>query len=297
MSTHVAQGLLLVALAVSLAGVCRPASANACSAEAAGCTAAGAKDLVRLRDGQAFCGTILHREPGSYVLIVSENETKTIDAAEIECIAVGPGRLSTTRARQTTPERSVDIPDEGSHSVDLAFEWDLRVVGTTLMKRFTQSHVAAWSWGFGAGVGFGGALHLRPGGGAIDFELGVSGAVTYGTWRAVEGRSVAAVEQDTSLVLGLRLALGRRRSAVEGPGWSDVMLGVAWLPSYVDFYGRDVRSKGTINLAGVRLSLDLGSALGPTLGHSSMLRLVLSFLPYVGSLPTAASFGAGFVFH
>jgi hypothetical protein len=172
----------------------------------------------------------------------------------------------------------------------MALEWDVRLAGVALWKHYAQHGESAWSWGMGAGLGFGAALHydIDPASNAIDwygFELGLAGTVAYASWSQVNAGSTSVVEQDVSLRVGGRVA-----------PWPGVVFGLAWLPTYVDFYGQHVSSRGTINPAGLRISVDLGNANGPPV-RVLMLRIALSFLPYVGRLPSLLNLSAGIVFY
>jgi hypothetical protein len=280
----------------SIAGVLLASPPSAARAEACAnhpaCESAVGEDAVSLRDGGAVCGTIVYRDEGRSLIIVSAHQNRAIQWAEIACIASSADAAPPPAAAAPQPQpplaAPVDVPvvePELASPRQLALEWDVRVTGLALSKHYTQRDQAAWSWGMGAGLGFGAALYyaMHSPSGAIEgygFELGISGTVAYASWAELNAGSATLIEQDLSLRLGARLALS--------PG---VVIGAVWLPTYVDFYGRHVSSRGTINPAGMRFSLDLGS-----LENVFGLRIALAFLPYVGRLPSMLGLSVGMVF-
>jgi hypothetical protein len=284
------------------------ARAAECSNAATCKTSSGADaDIVQLRDGRALCGTVVHQERDRYVIIVTADATRTVSWDDVQCLTSNTraAQPEPTRARAASVETGAMRAEPEPHWGGLALDWDIRLIGSGLWKRYADRGVAAWSWGAGGGVGLGTALHLRTAAALnrsrgiswFDFELGITDAVSFGNWRQVNRSAAAMVEQDTSLVLGTRLALGKTQTIAGVQHWSGVMVGIAWIPTYVDFFGSAITSKGTINPAGIRLTADFGSAAGPDLGHSPLLRIALSWLPYVGHLPTALSIGVGLVFY
>jgi hypothetical protein len=141
------------------------------------------------------------------------------------------------------------------------------------------------------GVGFGATVHYALGmsGGLgpvywSDLELGVSGTVTYGTWHQINAGEATMIEQDLSLRVGTRFRFG-------GPT-SGIVAGISWLPTYVDFYGRQIKTPGTINPFGVRLTFDLGDSSG-SYRHATAFRMSFAYLPYVGRLPSMFIVSAG----
>ena len=77
-----------------------------------------------------------------------------------------------------------------------------------------------------------------------------------------------------------------------------MVVGVAWVPTYVRFFGStDFDSTGKLHPAGLRMTLDWGRISPARKGRVPGLRAAFTWLPYVGDLPTLISFGLGAVFY
>lgn len=274
-------------------------------AHALECAARGAckssEDLVELRDGSVLCGAILFRDDGhSLVVVDAAHHNRTISWDDIACMdqhaASAPASTPAQEPRAPQPPAAQPEPqdfalDEEPSERRFWLEWDVRFAGTTYWKRYTERDAAAWSWGMGGGLGFGATVHyaLDIGAGlgpihAADLELGVAGTVSYGRWHQINAGDAVMIEQDLSLRVGPRFRLG-------GPT-SGFLAGISWLPTYVDFYGRQIKTPGTINPLGMRVTFDIGDERG-TYRHTAVLRVALSFLPYVGRLPSMFTLSAG----
>lgn len=280
------------------------AQASECESDAR-CPVNGDQDLVQLRDGTAICGTIVHQQAGHSIIIVSDAITQTLAWDEIKCIRTEPPKPKavSVSVSASPEEHRVAIAEPAAWS-GIFLEWDLRALGTGLLKHYERNGDEAWSWGLGGGIAFGAALRYQRGptldrtSGIVLYilQLGIEASVSYASWHQVNAGSASIIQQDFSLALGGRVAIGETRAIADGQRVSGVMLGLAWLPTYVDFYGAQISTHGKINPAGVRLTVDIGGAAGPGRGHASLLRLALVCLPYVGRLPTAYAVSAGVLF-
>jgi hypothetical protein len=292
------------------------ARAQACSVKAKcdGGASDQSQDLVELRDGTVLCGTIIYRQQGQSLIIISGRQNRTIAQADIACVAQASATPEVARPAPApvTPPPSAAVgaaeppptaAAEPRRMSSISFVWDVRLAGIALFKRYVSGSASAWSWGAGAGLGLGAALHYRPGSTALDerparwfdFQLGLAGSVTYDAWHELNAGAGSVIEQDASLQLGARVGLGENHGH-HGERWSGVVLGLSWLPTYVDFYGTKVAGSGTINPAGLRVTFDAGSV-DRALGYAPLLRIALCFLPYVGRLPSMLGLSAGAAFY
>jgi hypothetical protein len=184
--------------------------------------------------------------------------------------------------------------------------WDVHAEAISLFKHYTVSEQGAWYSGQGAGGGVSVSLHFRPAAALssgvsswIEFELGVGNSTHFVRWEEGERDrpDTEFVDNQTSAIIGAHIA-SSRRSGDSGSSWSGAVLGLAWVPTYVHFFGNDdFGSGGKFNHAGVRLSVDWARVSATAKGRLPGLRAFLTWLPYVGSLPTSVSAGVGCVFY
>jgi hypothetical protein len=187
---------------------------------------------------------------------------------------------------------------------DLSIGWDLRGEAVSLFKRYTVDGQDVWYGGEGFGGGASISLHFRgPAwrgiGGArwVEFELGVGDSLHSVSWKEGAAYQTKFLENQTSLILGGHFASGHWSSEAGGGPWSGVVFGVAWVPTYVQFFGStDFDAAGRFHPAGLRATLDWGRVSPGRKGRMPGLRAVFTWLPYVGYLPTSVSFGLGTVF-
>lgn len=285
--------------------------ASVCSARTA-CESTASRDAVELRDGSVLCGTIVFKDDGHSLLVIdAAHRSRSVTWDDIACMdqhaqaAPAASEPQSTASKAALPEKnSAPTPPPPPRAAEDDFlaedepserrfwlEWDVRFAGTSVWKRYVERNNAAWSWGLSGGVGFGATvrygLGMKGGLGPLywsDLELGLAGTVTYGTWHQINAGDASMIEQDLSLRVGTRFRLG-------GPT-SGFALGISWLPTYVDFYGRQIKTPGTINPLGARLTFDLGDNAG-SYRHTTVFRLALAFLPYVGRLPSMFVVSAG----
>lgn len=183
--------------------------------------------------------------------------------------------------------------------------WDVHAEAVSMFKHYTIGDRGAWYSGQGAGGGASLSLHFRPpaalSGSSLDwleFELGVSNSTHFVRWEEGERARPHTdfVDNQTSAILGAHVATGRWTGG-RAP-WSGAVLGVAWMPTYVHFFGNDdFMSGGKFHHAGLRVSVDWGRVSPTAKGRVPGLRAYLTWLPYIGSLPTAVSAGVGCVFY
>jgi hypothetical protein len=151
------------------------------------------------------------------------------------------------------------------------------------------------------------SLHFRPPAalahGSVlrwaELELGVGNATHYVTWKEGEGERARTdfVENATSAIIGMHFASGRWIAETGAP-WSGMVVGLAWLPTYVYFFGGDAfESVGRVNPAGLRFTIDWGRVTPANKGLVPGVRASITWLPYVGNLPTALAIGVGCVFY
>jgi hypothetical protein len=173
-----------------------------------------------------------------------------------------------------------------------------------MFKRYTVAGRSSWYSGEGAGGGVSASLHFRgpPALGLsevrwVEFEVGVGNSTHYVSWKEGPRFRTDFVENQTSLILGAHLASGRWVGDGGAP-WSGVVFGLAWLPTYVHFFDNgEFESGGQFNPAGMRLTIDWGRVSPEKSGRLPGVRTFFTWLPYVGTLPTALSVGVGAVFY
>jgi hypothetical protein len=186
----------------------------------------------------------------------------------------------------------------------MSFGWDVHAEAISLFKHYKIGDRGAWYSGQGAGGGVTASLHFRPAAALsegmlrwIEFELGVGNSTHFISWEEGERTrpQTEFIDNQTSLIIGAHLGSGRWSS--DAP-WSGAVLGLAWVPTYVHFFGNeDFASGGKLHHAGLRLSIDWGRVATSAKGRVPGLRAFLTWLPYVGSLPTVVSAGVGCVFY
>jgi hypothetical protein len=187
----------------------------------------------------------------------------------------------------------------------VSFGWDVHAEAVSMFKHYTIGDRGAWYSGQGGGGGATASLHFRPPaaltGSAlnwIEFELGVGNSTHFVRWEEGERARPHTdfVDNQTSAILALHVATGRWTGS-RAP-WSGAVLGLAWMPTYVHFFGNDdFASGGKLHHAGLRVSVDWGRVSPTAKGRVPGLRAFLTWLPYIGSLPTAVSAGIGCVFY
>jgi hypothetical protein len=188
----------------------------------------------------------------------------------------------------------------------MSFGWDVHVEAISLFKHYTIGDAGAWYSGQGAGGGASASLHFRPPAAIasgvlrwIEFELGAGSSAHWVSWEEGRGarRGTDFISSQTYAIIGAHLASGRWAGDAGEP-WSGAVLGLAWVPTYVHFFGNDdFASGGKLNHAGLRLSVDWGRVSPTAKGLVPGLRAFLTWLPYIGSLPTVVSAGVGCVFY
>lgn len=275
----------------------------------------GLADAVVLRDGSVLRGTLLRVEPGNYVLLLGIEGVRTIpwrgverveSAAEANSAALAsepPVQLLAPCCADEAPASTRRAPEEAW--ADISLGWDLRAEGVALFKRYSAAERAVWHGGEGYGAGASLSLHFRGpawlGAGAAarwaELELGASNSFHSVSWREGAAFETDFMQNQSSLIAGAHFASGRWSQAGK-PSWSGLVLGVAWLPTYVRFFGsKDFASTGAFHPAGLRLTADWGRVSPGRKGRMPGVRAFITWLPYVGHLPTAVSFGLGAVFY
>jgi hypothetical protein len=307
--------LLLAALSL---GVCADARGQA-SSPAADVSRTG-PDVVVRRDGTSVAGVILREEIGQRIIVLGANGAITIPWEDIDHVvrSASPPRAPTGASAAESPEsagKSLPATREGgadfrAASKRIAGVWlggDIWADAGVLLKHYTLTDGAsAWSSGAEVGAVASVSLHFR-GPPAIDedgstnwleCDLGVGAGVHDGFWRVYRGASAGLVDGEIPLVVGLHYAIGHLRPTRTGVSWSGTLLGVAWVPTYVTFFGQGGSpSRGALNPAGIRLTVDVGRLSGEHGGLMPMLRLVAGWLPDVGPLPTTFDAGVGCAFY
>lgn len=187
----------------------------------------------------------------------------------------------------------------------LSFGWDIHAEAVALFKHYTIGQTGAWYSGQGGGGGATASLHFRPPGafahGAlrwVEFELGIGNSTHFVRWEEGEAArpQTEFVQNHTYGILGAHFGSGRWPAG--DSAWSGAVVGLAWVPTYVYFFGNDdFTSGGVFHHGGVRLSVDWGRVSPTSKGLVPGLRAFLTWLPYVGSLPTSVSAGVGCVFY
>jgi hypothetical protein len=188
----------------------------------------------------------------------------------------------------------------------VSFGWDVHAEAISLFKRYTIADRGAWYSGQGAGGGLTASLHFRPAAALssgslrwVEFEFGVGNSAHFVRWEEGERERPQTdfVDNHTSLIIGAHIASGRWPNSADDP-WSGAVFGVAWVPTYVHFFGSDdFVSGGKFHHAGVRVSVDWARVSATAKGRVPGLRAFLTWLPYIGSLPTVVSAGVGCVFY
>jgi hypothetical protein len=188
----------------------------------------------------------------------------------------------------------------------VSFGWDIHAEAISLFKHYTIGDTGAWYSGQGAGGGVSASLHFRAPAALsagllrwIELELGAGNSMHWVHWEQGEGArpSTDFTTHQTYAIIGAHLASGRW-SGGAGEPWSGAVLGLAWVPTYVHFFGNDdFVSGGKLNHAGLRASVDWGRVSPAAKGLVPGLRAFLTWLPYIGSLPTVVSAGVGCVFY
>ena len=210
-------------------------------------------------------------------------------------------------SHQVPPDSGASVSEEAMENwAGLSLGWDVRAEAISLFKRYTIDGQGAWYSGQVAGGGASLSLHFRPAAVLsqgvlhwVEFELGLSNSTHLVRWEEGAGARPSAdfVDNHTSGILGVHLATGRYAGTTSEP-WSGAVLGLAWMPTYVYFFGNDqFSSGGKLNHAGLRLSVDWGRVSPTAKGLVPGLRAFLTWLPYVGSLPSSVSAGVGCVFY
>lgn len=218
-----------------------------------------------------------------------------------------PGAGAPAASAEAPPDSGLTAAEVSMASwPGMSVGWDIRAEAISLFKRYTIDGQGAWYSGQGAGGGASLSLHFRPAAALsqgvlhwVEFELGVSNSTHLVSWEEGAGARPSAdfVDNHTSAILGVHLATGRYSGAAGEP-WSGAVLGLAWMPTYVHFFGNDqFPSGGKLNHAGLRLSVDWGRVSPSAKGLVPGLRAFLTWLPYIGSLPSSVSAGVGCVFY
>ena len=221
------------------------------------------------------------------------------------------------------PVRAAEGPVEASDAesgAGLFVGGDLRAEASGLFKSYTQSSGrTAWVGGPAGGVEASVSLHFRPPSGAddafswdaggaanaansanalrwIDFELGLATAQRYVSYAGGSGQRTSFFENDTAIIAAAHVAWGHLTSD-DPRRWSGAIVGLAWTPTAVFFFGNgQFTTGGRFNPAGVPAMVDLGSVADHGLGHP-LFRISLTWLPFVGDLPSEVVAGAGVVFY
>ena len=277
----------------------------------------GLADSVWLRDGTRLRGTLLRVEPGNYVLLLGIEGVRTIPWRVVERVENAAESRANAGKGDGQPGVALLAPCCGDELADddsiaaedawanLSLGWDLRAEGASLFKHYTVAERGVWYGGEGWGGGASISLHFRGpawlGGGAsrfADFELGVGDSLHSVSWKEGTEFQTDFLENETSLIIGAHLGAGHWSPAGGGAPWSGVVVGIAWVPTYVRFFGStDFDSTGKFHPAGLRMTLDWGRISPTRKGRVPGLRAAFTWLPYVGDLPTLISFGLGAVFY
>jgi hypothetical protein len=302
-------GFLGAAVATTAAAAGSPPPVPPSGSPAAG---QAGQDTVVLRSGDAVQGTILSEDPGRHVILLEERGVRTIawdDVQQILRSIPGPPPVRALAPHESAQNaldtgRTAPLPELAWAGVSLG--WDARVEGSALLKSYAAGGAGAvLSAGGGVGASVSASLHFRApatvldGGGTswLDFELGVGDAIRRDYWNEGAGLSTAFFENETSAIVGAHLARGRFQGLAHPVRWSGLVLGMAWVPTYVHFLGGSTfAAGGRLNPAGLRWTLDWGDVARTGIGRVPMVRLFVTWLPYVGALPTALSAGMGCVF-
>jgi len=323
--TRLPAGLLALALlALPRLAAAQPSSAapssaapsnSASSSAVASAPKPGLGDSVWLKDGTRLRGTVLRVEKDNYVLLLGVEGVRTIPWRNVSRVenANDPTHSEAEAASATPPAPCCtdDVlneaePESGAERwAAVSLGWDLRLEGVSLFKHYTLGGQGTWYGGEGWGGGGSLSLHFRGpaslgGGTAVrwaEFELGVTDSIHSVTWKEGAPYETKFTQNQLSLILGAHIASGRWGSAAGSP-WSGVVFGLAWLPTYVRFFGSgDFDATGQIHPAGIRATVDWGRVSPTKKGLVPGMRASLTWLPYIGNLPTAVSLGLGCVFY
>ena len=305
--------LALVALS-TLALPSLAAEPSGAAPAAAAAPKPGLGDSVWLKDGTQLRGTVLRVEKGNYVLLLGVEGVRTIPwrtvsrvesaneraASAAEASSVGPPAPCCTEDVLYEEEPGPGADDWAAVSLG----WDLRAEGVSLFKHYTVGGQSAWYGGEGWGGGGSLSLHFRGpaslGGSTTvrwtEFELGVTDSIHSVSWKEGAPNETEFTQNQLSLILGAHVASGRWGSA--GSPWSGVVFGLAWLPTYVHLFGSsDFDATSQLHVAGMRVTVDWGRVSPTKKGLVPGMRASLTWLPYIGNLPTALSLGLGVVFY
>ncbi|HKO94522.1 MAG TPA: hypothetical protein VJU61_25385, partial [Polyangiaceae bacterium] len=251
---------------------------------------------------------------GNYVLLLGVEGVRTVPWRTVARVenANDPGAAASgaSSALPPTPCCTEDVlnEEEPEHGADdwaaVSIGWDLRAEGVSLFKHYTVDGQGEWYSGQGWGGGGSLSLHFRGPASLgsstavrwAEFELGVTDSIHSVTWREGAPNETEFIQNQLSLILGAHLASGRWGSA--GSPWSGVVFGLAWLPTYTHFWGSsDFEATGKLHIAGMRATVDWGRVSPTSKGLVPGVRASLTWLPYIGDLPTALSLGLGVVFY
>jgi hypothetical protein len=276
----------------------------------------GLADSVWLRDGTRLRGTLLRVEPDNYVLLLGIEGVRTIPWRIVQRVEnAAEARAAAGRAEPSVALLAPCCADElASEAVrpaedawaDVSLGWDLRAEGVSLFKHYTVADRGVWYGGEGWGGGASVSLHFRgpgwlvPGTASrwVEFEIGGGNSLHSVAWKGATEYRTTFLENQTSLILGAHLASGHFRPEGGGAPWSGLVVGLAWVPTYVRFFGStDFDAAGKFHPGGLRATLDWGRIAPTRKGRVPGLRAAFTWLPYVGDLPTALSFGLGAVFY
>jgi hypothetical protein len=305
-------------------GICADANAQAkrpaADASRTGpATPARTADVVFRRDGTSVAGVILRQEIGQGVVVLGADGAITIPWEDIDHVvtSASPARAptdtstptyeSTGKGSPATSERGADFRAASKRIAGVWLGGDVWSDANVLLKHYTLTDGAsAWSSGADVGALAFVSVHFR-GPPVVDedgetnwleCELGIGAGAHDGFWKAYGHASVGLVDGETPLAFGLHYAIGHLHPARDDVSWSGALLGLAWVPTYVNFFGQGgAPSRGALNPAGIRLTVDIGRF---SVGHGGpmpMLRLVAGWLPDVGLLPTMFDAGIGCAFY
>ena len=278
-------------------------------------------DVVVRRDGTSVPGTVLSEERGKRVIVLGANGVVTIPWEDVDHVvsSVSPPRAPSGASSAGWPERvgaSSSAPADSvadalaaasDRMAGLSLGGDIRLDASVLFKHYRVADGSdAWSSGAGAGAMASVSLHFRGSpavtedGGAnwLELELGIGAGAHDGFWKVEAAASAGLVDLETLLIVSPHYALGHLRPTRAGVAWSGTVLGFGWVPTYVSFFGHGGSpSRGQLNPAGIRLTVDIGRLSTDGGWPAPMLRLVAGWLPHVGPLPTTIDAGVGCAFY
>ncbi|MEO8177613.1 MAG: hypothetical protein ABI895_02165 [Deltaproteobacteria bacterium] len=276
----------------------------------------GLADSVWLRDGTRLRGTLLRVEPDNYVLLLGIEGVRTIPWRSINRVEnAAEARAAAGKAEPSVallaPCCADELASEAARPAedawaDVSLGWDLRAEGVSLFKHYTLVDRGVWHGGEGWGGAASVSLHFRgpawlvegTGSRWVELELGAGDSLHSVAWKEGAEYQTRFLENQTSLILGAHFASGRWHPEGGGAPWSGVVVGLAWVPTYVRFFGStDFDATGKFHPGGLRMTLDWGRIAPGRKGRVPGLRAAFTWLPYVGDLPTAISFGLGAVFY